>query len=514
MEHLSQIPESPDPLAYQPRFECSSGELAGARLHVTGPAGPVDAAIASAGDVLALRAACAQVVAWTRGRTRPFVLSLGARLDALCDPAFAQELSRVLLDTQLTPCSLEFAIITSGDTLTDAEEAALQHLKRFGIRLSIDAASPANAHLAWARRLPLDSLDVPSRLVQDVVVDPEGVAIVRALVNRAHKMGLSVCAAGIVDAHTASVMTAAGCDETRGPLFGAPEPAARFEALMKAGLRIEGNLQRAAETERTLLLVDDESNILASLRRLLRREGYTILTATSGKEGLELLATHSVDVIISDQRMPGMTGVEFLRKAKDMAPDTVRMVLSGYTDLQSVTDAINEGAIYKFLTKPWDDAMLVANIDEAFRRKLLSDENRRLSAELSRANSELERINAQLKCVLADRERRLGMGEASLGLAQEALATIPLPLMGLDPTGMIALANGAAERLFPGRAPLIGLDAIEVLPAGLLEQISAASDGDGVDCPELGGRIEVHPLGGSRSTRGTLLTFNRTTKSP
>jgi hypothetical protein len=106
------------------------------------------------------------------------------------------------------------------------------------------------------------------------------------------------------------------------------------------------------------------------------------------------------------------------------------------------------------------------------------------------------------------------MGEASLGLAQEALATIPLPLMGLDPTGMIALANGAAERLFPGRAPLIGLDAVEVLPAGLLEQISAASDGDGVDCPELGGRIEVHPLGGSRSTRGTLLTFNRTTKSP
>lgn len=514
MEHPGQTPVSPAPLAYQPRFECSSGELVGARLHVITAQGPVDAVIAAVGDVVVLHAACAQVATWTHNRPSSFVLSLGAQLQALCDPAFALALSRVLLDTRLSPCALEFAVITHCDTLSETDEAALQHLKRCGIRLSIDASSPANAHLAWARRLPLDSLDVPSRLVEDVVVDPEGVAIVRALVNRAHKMGLSVCAAGIVDAHTASVMTAAGCDETRGPLFGAPEPAARFEAQMKAGLRIEGNLQRAAETERTLLLVDDESNILASLRRLLRREGYTILTATSGKEGLELLATHSVDVIISDQRMPGMTGVEFLRKAKDMAPDTVRMVLSGYTDLQSVTDAINEGAIYKFLTKPWDDAMLVANIDEAFRRKLLSDENRRLSAELSRANSELERINDQLKCVLADRERRLGMGEASLGLAQEALATIPLPLLGLDPTGMIALANAAAERLFPGRAPLIGLDAIAVLPAGLLERISAASDGDGIDCPELGGRIEVHALGGNRDTRGTLLTFNRSAQRP
>jgi EAL domain-containing protein (putative c-di-GMP-specific phosphodiesterase class I)/CheY-like chemotaxis protein len=514
MEHLAPPPESPALLAYQPRFECSSGELAGARLHVPGPDGSADAAIASAGDLPMLRAACQQVADWSRGRTRPFVLSLGARLAALCDPAFAQALSRVLLDTRLTPCTLEFAIVTGHDTLSDTEEAALQHLKRCGIRLSIDAASPANAHLAWARRLPLDSLEVPSRLVQDVVVDPEGVAIVRALVNRAHKMGLSVYAAGIGDAHTASVMTAAGCDETRGPLFCGAEPADRFAALMKTGLRIEAHLQRAAQPERTLLLVDDEANILAALRRLLRREGYTILTATGGKEGLELLATHSVDVIVSDQRMPGMTGVEFLRKAKDMAPDTVRMVLSGYTDLQSVTDAINEGAIYKFLTKPWDDAMLVANIDEAFRRKLLSDENRRLSTELSRANSELERINAQLKCVLADRERRLGMGEASLGLAQEALATIPLPLMGLDPGGMIALANGAAERLFPGRAPLIGLDAVAVLPPELLARIGAAADGAGVDCPELGCRIDVHPLGGSRSTRGTLLTFNRGTPAP
>ena len=89
-----------------------------------------------------------------------------------------------------------------------------------------------------------------------------------------------------------------------------------------------------------------------------------------------------------------------------------------------------------------------------------------------------------------------------------------LPLLGLDPTGIIALANVAAERLFPAQAPLIGLDAVSVLPAALLEQLGAAADGDSVDCPELGGRVEVHPLGGSRSTRGTLLTFIRPTQRP
>ncbi|MDO8369693.1 MAG: response regulator, partial [Candidatus Nitrotoga sp.] len=105
------------------------------------------------------------------------------------------------------------------------------------------------------------------------------------------------------------------------------------------------------------------------LKRLLRHDGYNILTAMSAEQGLELLASHQVDVIISDQRMPGMSGVEFLRRVKTLHPETVRLVLSGYTDLQAVTDAINEGAIYKFLTKPWDDGILRANIEEAFRNK-------------------------------------------------------------------------------------------------------------------------------------------------
>jgi response regulator RpfG family c-di-GMP phosphodiesterase len=99
---------------------------------------------------------------------------------------------------------------------------------------------------------------------------------------------------------------------------------------------------------------------------VLRRGGYRILTAGSAAEGFEILATHDVQVILSDQRMPVMSGTAFLGRVKDLYPETVRMVLSGYTELNSVTEAINQGAIYKFLTKPWEEDDLHEKVKDAF----------------------------------------------------------------------------------------------------------------------------------------------------
>src|SRR3989338_7864727 len=114
-------------------------------------------------------------------------------------------------------------------------------------------------------------------------------------------------------------------------------------------------------SERTLLLIDDEENIVSSLARLLHGSGYKILKAGSGEAGLELLAQNDVGVIISDQRMPEMTGVEFFSRVKELYPKTVRMILSGYADIGSVTDALKRGAVYKIIHKTWDHATLSAN---------------------------------------------------------------------------------------------------------------------------------------------------------
>ena len=515
MHSQANAPVPTGPLLYQPRFDCRNGELAGAKLYIGRPDGPEKFVLDSATEaaLAPLREACAQFAAWSRTRNQPLVLALGARIGTLCEPAFAPALNAILLETQFEPQCLEICI-SADEQVSDASTAALRHLKNCGLRFNLSAASPAIARLNWIRRLPLDSLELPAHLVQDVVADPEGITIARALVTRAHTLRLVVSAKGVDSAHSALMMVALGCDQVLGPLFGNPEPAGHFEALLAADRRLDPALLRGPRPERTLLLVDDEENILSSLRRLLRRDGYTILTATGGKAGLELMATQPVDVIVSDQRMPGMTGVEFLQKAKEMDPDSVRMVLSGYTDLQSVTDAINQGDIYKFLTKPWDDAMLRANINEAFQRKLLGDENRRLSAELAGANNELERINAQLKHVLADRERKLGMEEAALSMTHEALAVLPVALLGIDSGGMIALANAAAERLFAQHAPLLGLGAEEVLPPPCALLLNAGEQHANLDLHGHSVRVDARPLGGHGDVRGTLLSFTCPTVTP
>lgn len=117
----------------------------------------------------------------------------------------------------------------------------------------------------------------------------------------------------------------------------------------------------------TLLLLDDEPNILNALQRVLYSEGYRIFATSKAVEALDILATHRVDVIISDQRMPEMTGVEFLSKVKTLYPSIVRVVLSGYSDIGSITEAINKGAIYKYFSKPWDDEELREELRQIFR---------------------------------------------------------------------------------------------------------------------------------------------------
>lgn len=116
----------------------------------------------------------------------------------------------------------------------------------------------------------------------------------------------------------------------------------------------------------TLLLVDDEAPILSSLKRLLRREGYNIITAEDGFSGLRTMASQRVDVVVCDGLMEHMTGAEFLRLARTRYPDTIRIMLSGYTDPAVTLDAMANCDLFKFLTKPWDDTEFIATIRAAF----------------------------------------------------------------------------------------------------------------------------------------------------
>lgn len=264
--------------------------------------------------------------------------------------------------------------------------------------------------------------------------------------------------------------------------------------------------------ERTLLLVDDEENILAALTRLLRRDGYRILKANSGSEALQLLTTDKVGVILSDQRMPEMSGVEFLRKAKALYPDTVRIVLSGYTELKSVTDAINEGAVYKFLTKPWEDELLRAHVREAFELFEMAHENQRLAQEIMRANEELLAAKRDLEQLVGAKTREAAHSSNVLKISQEILEYLPVGVIGLDDNGMIAIANRKATQIYCGDAgTLVGRMAAEALSPEMAACVAHTID-QGIAKHRLqplphGGQAEFwcHPMGSQSDARGVVL---------
>lgn len=147
-------------------------------------------------------------------------------------------------------------------------------------------------------------------------------------------------------------------------------------------------------TKPTILCVDDEPDNVDALERLLR-DKYKVLKAKSGMEGLELLNkyTQEICVIITDQRMPAMTGSEFLEKSLEIAPQAVRLLLTGYTDIESVIEAVNKGQIYRYLNKPWDPVDLVSTVDRAAERFQLQDELKKKNIELNNALSELKTLD-------------------------------------------------------------------------------------------------------------------------
>jgi len=157
----------------------------------------------------------------------------------------------------------------------------------------------------------------------------------------------------------------------------------------------------------TILCVDDEPNILSSLRRLFRGKGYEVLTAISGAQGLELLAQQPVDLVISDMRMPEMDGARFLAQVRERWPNTVRLLLTGYSDVQSIQDAINCGEIYRYITKPWDDNDILLIVRHALERHQLELEKQRLEALTLKQNEELKSLNAGLEQKVEERTRQL-----------------------------------------------------------------------------------------------------------
>ncbi|MFZ6722614.1 EAL domain-containing protein [Undibacterium sp. Ji49W] len=313
-----------------------------------------------------LHKACQQIRQWS---------DMGFSLRQVAVNISALQLSRGNLVEIVRACLQETGIaahqleleITESSIMLDQEQSfkSLADLKALGVRLSIDDFGTGYSSLAYLQQLEVHKLKVDMAFVRDMTSNSGNASIVKAIIAMGHSLGLEVIAEGVEDIGQARYLRSLQCDVIQGYLISKPLPGDAMTDFMDTYVPQE---TQAKEERLALLLVDDEAGILSSLSRLFRRENYHILVASGAEEALALLALHPVGVILTDQRMPGMTGTELLARARKLYPRTVRMILSGYTGLDSLTEAINRGEIYKFLTKPWDDQDLLEAVRDGFRR--------------------------------------------------------------------------------------------------------------------------------------------------
>lgn len=235
-----------------------------------------------------------------------------------------------------------------------------------------------------------------------------------------------------------------------------------------------------------ILCIDDEQNVLRSLKRLFLDDPYEVLTAPSGAEGLLILAqSETVPVVISDYRMPGMNGVEFLSEVRKRWPETVRIVLSGYADTGAIVSAINEGQIYRFVAKPWNDDELRVTVANALERYDLGRKNRELTEELRRKNDELTTLNRDLERRVIERTEALTTQNRLLTESLGILDNLPMAIVGMDPQGTVFQCNRKGMVCFGSRiGPVIGANRRDVLTDAqnrlvdeVLEKSRAAANG-------------------------------------
>lgn len=382
-------------LHYQPQVDLTRGRITGAEALLrwdrpdVGLVQPQDfIPLLEAGGLISpvgewiLAQACRDSQEWQALTTSPVRVGVNLSARQFQEGEVKSAVRRALDGSNLAPPLLELEL-TESTILQDADRVirAIRDLKAEGAGLSLDDFGTGYSSLSYLQRLPVDRIKIDRSFVQDVNSSPENASIIRAVIGMAHSLGLSVVAEGVETEGQLAYLRGLACEEMQGYLFSRPVPAAQFRQQLREGRRLPG-VDSLSVGGRVVLVVDDEPHVLNAISRELRRERMKVLTTGSPREAFDILARHPVGVVISDQRMPDMSGTEFLRKVRDLHPDTVRIILSGYTELGSVIEAVNYGAIYKFITKPWEEKVLKETLDEAFRIFEMSRDNRRLSQQL------------------------------------------------------------------------------------------------------------------------------------
>ena len=221
-----------------------------------------------------------------------------------------------------------------------------------------------------------------------------------------------------------------------------------------------------------IVIVDDEEPIIHSLERLLAFEDYNIIPCNGADSALQAITENECSVIISDQHMPGMQGVDLLRAVRECSPHTSRILFSGHIDVELLRNAVNGGEVYRFITKPWNDEELLMAVSLGIERWQLLSENERLHQKSLKQNIELQEFNASLEQMVRSRTAALELRNNALIMNQDVLDRLPVIVIGIDPELNLVLANELSRSIFNDLT--IGTLIYDSLPHDICDWISSA----------------------------------------
>lgn len=234
-----------------------------------------------------------------------------------------------------------------------------------------------------------------------------------------------------------------------------------------------------------ILVVDDEANVAKSVMRLLEEQGFQVFMAENGKSALEILKSEAnISVVISDQRMPVMTGADLFKQMQLDYPLVKRVLLTGYTEMETLRKAINQGSIFRLLLKPWDDDELMSCIQDAVSAFNLERENKSIKEKLTKLNINLERSVDQ-------KNRELSMNIHSLERYELIISQLPIGIVCLSDDGMIVLANNRFYQDFNIEHAIEGLPYHRVLPPQMNELITNFRDGSHIIIETENSKLDV-----------------------
>jgi diguanylate cyclase (GGDEF)-like protein/PAS domain S-box-containing protein len=314
-----------------------------------------------------LRTACAQAKTWQKEGLPPIRVAVNLSVRQFLQKDLIQTVRTILDETGLQASFLEFEI-TESLIMKDMARVGktLLQFKEMGGSVSIDDFGTGYSSLTYLKRFPVDHLKIDQSFVRDVISDPDDAAITAAVIAMARGLQIQATAEGVETEQQVLFLQSRQCDQIQGYYFSKPLNAAEMSGLLRTNRNIPVAMPKPTGGSPALLLVDDDESVLNLCVSLLRDEGFRVFTASTPSEALAIMAQHEIAVIVSDEVMPEMSGTELLARVRKLYPRTVRVLFSSLSDPEFLVKAINEGAIFKFLSKPVSEATLREPLREAF----------------------------------------------------------------------------------------------------------------------------------------------------